>query len=195
LSNTNKTQPKKASRISDLVADPANCRKHNSRNIGAIQTSLSKVGAARSIAVRDIAARLRNIPFYGSGWKVIVCNEADRMSPQAEAVWLDVLEALPQKTVIVFTTNHLEKLSQRFRDRCERIKFTSDPNAIGPAIRDLVGMIWHAETGLSEFHPIAEEIAAAVVDDDGAASFRRAVQWVSRLVRDSAEIGGGGHGR
>jgi MoxR-like ATPase len=143
-------------------------------------------GELTADAVRDCARRMRNIPFYGSGWKLIVCNEADRMSPQAEAVWLDVLEALPPRVLVIFTTNHAGRLSQRLRDRCERVRFTSDPHKTAGAIRDLVGMIWKSETGMDEFHPIAEEIAQAVVDEDGAASFRRAVQWVSRLVRDAS---------
>jgi DNA polymerase III delta prime subunit len=42
----------------------------------------------------------------GSGWKVVIINEADRMTPQAEVMWLDGLEKLPAKTVVVFTTNN-----------------------------------------------------------------------------------------
>ena len=44
-------------------------------------------------------------PMLGSGWKVLVCNEADRMTTSAETIWLDALEGLPPKSVIVFTTN------------------------------------------------------------------------------------------
>lgn len=39
--------------IGDLVPDPANCRKHNPRNIGSIVNSLQKVGAARSIVIDE----------------------------------------------------------------------------------------------------------------------------------------------
>jgi DNA polymerase III delta prime subunit len=66
---------------------------------------------------------------FGSGWKVIVANEADRMTAQAETVWLDRLESLPPRTVIVFTTNYPEKLSQRLRDRCTRLVFEAQATA------------------------------------------------------------------
>ena len=38
----------KVSTLKDLKQDPKNARKHNSRNIGLIESSLRKVGAARS---------------------------------------------------------------------------------------------------------------------------------------------------
>jgi hypothetical protein len=39
--------------IADLTPDPANCRRHNPRNIGSIVNSLQKVGAARSIVIDE----------------------------------------------------------------------------------------------------------------------------------------------
>lgn len=39
--------------IGDLIPDPANCRRHNPRNIGSIVNSLQKVGAARSIVIDE----------------------------------------------------------------------------------------------------------------------------------------------
>lgn len=48
--------------IADLVPDPANCRKHNPRNIGAIVNSLHKVGAARSIVIDE-----NNVILAGNG--------------------------------------------------------------------------------------------------------------------------------
>jgi ParB family transcriptional regulator, chromosome partitioning protein len=39
--------------IGDLVPDPANCRRHNPRNIGSIVNSLQSVGAARSIVIDE----------------------------------------------------------------------------------------------------------------------------------------------
>jgi ParB-like chromosome segregation protein Spo0J len=44
---------KKTTTIADLVPDPANCRKHNPRNIGSIVNSLHNVGAARSIVIDE----------------------------------------------------------------------------------------------------------------------------------------------
>ena len=70
-------------------------------------------------AVEDLLRRMHLRPMAGSGWKVVIINEADRMTPQAEVMWLDGLEKLPSKVVVVFTTNNLHKLTDRFIRRCE----------------------------------------------------------------------------
>ena len=67
----------------------------------------------------------------GSGWRVVVVNECDRMALPAETLWLDALERLPPRTVIVFTTNDPARLSRRFRDRCEQHRF---PCAVEPSL-------------------------------------------------------------
>ncbi len=48
--------------LGDLKHDPANCRKHNPRNIGSIVNSLQAVGAARSIVIDE-----DNIILAGNG--------------------------------------------------------------------------------------------------------------------------------
>jgi DNA polymerase III gamma/tau subunit len=55
----------------------------------------------------------------GSGGKLLIINEADRMTPQTEVMWLEGLEKLPPKVVVVFTTSNLNKLTNRFIRRCE----------------------------------------------------------------------------
>ena len=123
------------------------------------------------------AAWLR--PFYGSGWRVLIVNEADRMSPAAETIWLDALESLPAKLVIVFTTNHSGKLSPRFRDRCERVSFVSDWDTVKRAAQDLAVRIWQLETGRADRPNLGND----VVDANGTLSFRRVVQAVAKQVR------------
>ena len=70
-------------------------------------------GEQKADAVRELSGQLARIPMYGSGWKVAIINEADQSSPQAQVVWLDVLENLPPRTVIIFTTNEIRSLSAR----------------------------------------------------------------------------------
>jgi DNA polymerase III delta prime subunit len=79
-------------------------------------------------AVEDLLRRMHLRPMGGSGWKVVIINEADRMTPQAEVMWLDGLEKLPSKTVVVFTTNNLHKLTDRFIRRCEVQRFDDARN-------------------------------------------------------------------
>jgi DNA modification methylase len=46
-------KPKPVSTLSDLTPDPQNARAHNPRNIGQVQDSLQKYGAARSIVIDE----------------------------------------------------------------------------------------------------------------------------------------------
>lgn len=90
-------------------------------------------------AVVDLAAALRLRPMCGSGWRVAIVNEADAMTRQAELVWLDVLENLPPKVVVIFTTNSLEGMSERFQSRCQVVEFQAEsPDSRQAAVR----LVW-----------------------------------------------------
>lgn len=130
------------------------------------------------------ALRLR--PFMGSGWKVLVCNEADRMSLPAETLWLDALEHLPPSTTIVFTTNAPEKLSKRFRDRCETFGFETETAKLKPHIRRLAQDVWKREGGKGTC-PALDTLGMPTLTgvDDMYPSFRLALQQLSKLVRES----------
>ena len=138
-------------------------------------------GEQTADTIRDIHNQMWRCPFSGSGWKVLIVNEADRMSVAAETIWLDRLESLPPKTVIIFTTNFPEKLSQRFRDRCTRLAFESDAQKLSDAARNLVKAIWQQETGKA---PAFKTVAGIVerATEDGKISLRRVVQVLSPMV-------------
>ena len=68
-----------------------------------------KSGTQDAETVERVLKGLRYTPMCGSGWKVVVCDEADLMSPKAGQLWLSALEDLPPKSVIVFTTNQDRK--------------------------------------------------------------------------------------
>lgn len=87
--------------------------------------------------VRRMMESLRCRPFFGSGWKVLVVNEADAMTPNAAFVWLDALEDLPPQTVIIFTTNAAGRIPARLRDRCERLAFESSALLLRPYLQEL----------------------------------------------------------
>jgi len=90
-------------------------------------------------AVVDLAATLRLRPMCGSGWRVAIVNEADAMTRQAELVWLDVLENLPPQVIVVFTTNSLEGMSERFQSRCQVVEFQADaPEAATALVRSIL---------------------------------------------------------
>jgi len=143
-------------------------------------------GEQSADTVRDLHGQLASCPFFGSGWKVLIVNECDRMSVAAETVWLDRLENLPPKTVIVFTTNYAEKLSQRFRDRCTRLTFTSDAADLATSARNFVKAVWHNETGQA---PPARTVADVVkrATENGKLSFRRVVQILSQVLSQTIQ--------
>jgi len=128
--------------------------------------------------VRDAYRQMFNIPWHGSGWKVVVCNEADRMCRPAETIWLDVLEAIPAKTVIIFTTNEADRLSQRFIDRCTRLTFDSDADKLRASVTALATAVWKTETGRQ---PDAAEVRQIVeaTEAQGQLSFRRLMQHLT----------------
>jgi hypothetical protein len=106
---------------------------------------------------------------------VLIVNEVDRMHPAAETIWLDRLENLPPRTVVVFTTNYAGKLSARFRDRCGRLVFESDPARLEPDACAMLARIWRREL---QTEPDMALIARAVdgAAEDGRLSLRRCVQ-------------------
>jgi hypothetical protein len=145
------------------------------REFGGVHVIAS--GEQSAEAVRECFQRMWLQAPCGSGWKVFILNEAERMHVQAETIWLDRLESIPPKTVIVFTTNHPGKISQRFLDRCVCMHFDSDAGLLQNSVRLLLDRIWRAETGRSPDRTIIDQvITAATVANQ--LSFRRAVQFL-----------------
>jgi hypothetical protein len=132
-------------------------------------------GEQSADSVRETYRRLSLTPMFGNGWKVAIVNEADRMNKSAETIWLDALENLPARSVVVFTTNFCSTLSSRFRDRCVRLTFASDPKRLDAEARLLVDGIWRQEIGKPPPSEIVAKVLAAGVED-GKLSFRRVVQ-------------------
>ncbi len=133
--------------------------------------------------VRRMMESLRCRPFFGSGWKVLVVNEADAMTPNAAFVWLDALEDLPPQTVIIFTTNAAGRIPARLRDRCERLAFESSALLLRPYLQELTDRIWRQE-GCVGSPPEVESLGVA--DDNGNASFRRLIQKLTPYIRAGA---------
>ena len=138
-------------------------------------------GEQSADTVREMARRMHLMPLQGSGWKVVIVNEADRMCRPAEVIWLDVLEHLPRRSVVVFTTNDPDLLSARFRDRCTRLEFRSDAACMAAPARDLLLGIWRAETG-EEPDLLAVEKMVHASQVEGQISMRRAVQMLAAAL-------------
>ena len=146
------------------------------KEFGGVQTIAS--GEQSADAVREAYRQMFNCTWHGSGWKVVVVNEADRMARPAETIWLDVLEALPPRTVIIFTTNEPGRLSQRFLDRCTRLAFESDVEKLRASATAFAAAVWKAETGRRADPAKIQQIVQAT-EADGHLSFRRLVQQLT----------------
>jgi len=152
---------------------------------GGLHTIASGEQTAES--VRDLYNQMWRCPFSGSGWKVLIVNEADRMNTAVETIWLDRLESVPPTTVIVFTTNSPANLSQRFRDRCTRVVFESDAVQLDAAARRLIATVWRAERHRRPSNAVIDCILQGAVEG-GRVSFRRVVQRVASVSAARASI-------
>lgn len=131
-------------------------------------------------AIREMYDRLWYTTFGGSGWKVLIVNEAERMSPQAETVWLDRLEKLPPQTVVVFTTNNAGRLPQRFLDRCRVLKFRSSAADMAKAACEYAVEIMQGLGLQLDARAVADAVAGAIVD--GRISLRRVARHFERFA-------------
>ena len=131
-------------------------------------------------------------PFYGSGWKVVIANEADKMSAKASEIWLDVLEHLPEKCVVVFSTNDVRGLESRFRQRCECHAFKTPVRGFDQpespaeiAAQSLIDEVWQAELGHNHSPRLADLDGW---NDGGHLSFRSVLSALDPLIRAQREI-------
>jgi len=143
--------------------------------------------------VRRELAQMRLRPMFGSGRRVLAANEVDRQMLPVETVWLDALEHLPSSTVVVFTTNMPEKLSKRFKDRCEVYGFECDRKKLQPAIKRLAQRIWSAEVGKGK-PPALDTLGMPTLlgPDSFHASFRLALQQLAKFIREAQQANGDG---
>jgi DNA polymerase III delta prime subunit len=97
--------------------------------------------------VQEVSRICSYVPMSGpSGFHVVICDECDAMTPAAQLSWLSKLDAadpLPN-TVVIFTSNAVDRLEKRFLSRCRVLEFSS--YGISSAIADLLQRIWDAET-------------------------------------------------
>ena len=112
---------------------------------------------------------------------MLVVNEADAMTKPASMIWLDALENLPPRSVIVFTTNDPSKIPARLRDRCERFKFEGRASELRPAAQELIHQVWRAECE-EDFGPELDALGI-LADEDGNLSFRRVLQRLQPHIR------------
>ena len=132
-------------------------------------------------AVQDLLRRMHLRPMGGSGWKVVIINEADRMTPQAEVMWLDGLEKMSAKTDVLFTTNNLHKRTDRFVRRCEVQRFDATSDEFRDGMVDVVRQVWKRETG-TDLDTIPQDLGKFELGSDEY-SIASALQQIAPYLR------------
>ena len=146
-------------------------------------------GDMKKEAVEYAMRMLRLLPFFGSGWRVLLCNEAEVMSRTAEDFWLDALEDLPGKSLVIFTTNCVDKFSQRFADRCGAsggiYHFESRTEMLRGPIQQWCREIWHAELGDDVPYELGDNLGTPSLSgpDAMSCSFRHALSQLGCYIR------------
>jgi replication-associated recombination protein RarA len=137
-------------------------------------------------AVQDLLRSLCLLPLLGSGWRVVIINEADRMTRQAETIWLDGLERLPGRVCVVFTTNELGRLSDRMLSRCEVHEFAGNSEEFVEAIGEVVRNVWKSETGKT-IRRLPEGLGCFETAS-GEYSMRLALQQIAKYSRNGQKL-------
>jgi len=97
-----------------------------------------------SIGVDDIRLQINNdisIKPYSSNWKIYICNEAEKMTVQAQNALLKTLEEPPAYAVIMLLTTSMEALLPTIQSRCVKLdmKPVSD-NLMRKYLKESIGM-------------------------------------------------------
>ena len=97
-------------------------------------------------AIERIRQRCAYLPMFG-GWHVILVDECDSMSRQAQLALLSLLDATdaPAKTIWIFTCNDTDGLEKRFLSRCIQVSFSS--YGLNGAGSSFLAQVWEAEKG------------------------------------------------
>lgn len=96
-------------------------------------------------ALKDLRARVAYMPSMGKTMHLVLIDEADQMSLQAQLALLSMLDTTnrPEKTIFVFTCNEVARFESRFLSRCITVDFSS--YGIAKDATALLARVWEAE--------------------------------------------------
>jgi len=119
--------------IANLFARALQCTGEGQKPCGECQSCIQAAGDNQpdiihishekpgSIGVNDVRTQLNNdivIKPYSSKWKIYICNEAEKMTPEAQNALLKTLEEPPAYAVIILLTTTMEALLPTIQSRC-----------------------------------------------------------------------------
>lgn len=101
---------------------------------------------------RDLFTRIVRLrPMVGSRWHVVIIEELEFLSPQAERLLKDLLDPnkMPDYTVVLATSNGVGRMSGPFLQRFRTLAFSNGED-FAEACYEKLAAVWTAETGEHE---------------------------------------------
>jgi len=94
----------------------------------------NKQGQIGVLDSEEITKKL-SLTAYEGGWKGVVVWQADKLSLAAANKLLKLVEEPPEKTLLIFISNHVDQVLDPLRSRCQGVRFSLLPeNAISKAL-------------------------------------------------------------
>ena len=89
----------------------------------------------------------QTVPAKGFRMHLVLVDEADKMTSEAQTAFLSILDETnrPPATVIVFTSNAVDKLEVRFLSRCKVLEFST--YRLAKDATELLARVWREEKG------------------------------------------------
>ena len=93
------------------------------------QTLVSKKEKRKEIPIEDVRELKRRLAFLPAGeqWRVVIINQADKMSKEAEAAFLKLLEEPGSGVLFILVSDSKDSLSQTIVSRTQVINFSLIP--------------------------------------------------------------------
>lgn len=124
-------------------------------------------------------ATLRYRPFEGRGWRVLVLEELDWVSPQVQRFLKVALETnLPKKCIVVATSNDSSKLDRPLLQRFTNYSFVAGAS-FAEDCRERIAEIWNLELPGEPLPPGWESWGEV---EGGAFSMRKALDGMQNMV-------------
>lgn len=90
-----------------------------------IENKQGQIGVLES---EEITKKL-SLTAYEGGWKGVVVWQADKLNLAAANKLLKLVEEPPEKTLLVFISNHEDQVLETLRSRCQNVKFSLLPES------------------------------------------------------------------
>jgi replication factor C small subunit len=109
--------------------------------------------------LKRVIAACHYYPADGAKMHLVLVDEADQMSSAAQLFLLSKLDAtgFPPNTVLVFTANTKDGLSERFVSRTIQVEFSA--YGAQPAVASMLERVWDAEASADATRPNFARIA------------------------------------